>query len=742
MWKDYSLSYIRKNRASSFSVLAAALIAAAFLSLLFSLMYSMWDYERTRIVAEEGDYHARLTGRIDEEKLELIRGWANVESAVVRKQGAEGENTVVDIRLKDPSDIYEEMPKIAALAGIPENQTEYHDQLLSLFLVRSPRDPDGAMMLALFAAVSVFACIALILVIHNAFAVFMNDRVHQFGILSSVGATPGQIRFCLLQEAGLLCALPVLFGNLAGMAAAAGLLEGINLYLKKAAPDRLPSHFVFHPAVFLLSVLCAAVTVWASARIPAGRLSRLTPLEAIRGGGEFSLKRKKHSPILSLLFGVEGELAGNALKAQRKALRAAGLSLILSFLAFTLMESVLSLSRLSTQITYWDRYQNAWDVMITVKNTQIAPFGKTEELSRIRSLSGVRDVLAYQKARAQRLLTDGELSGAFREAGGFRDGTGKRLVSAPLIILDDAAFLSYCGQIGAPERLDGVIVYNEVRDDRDPNFRKRKVLPYLQEDADTAVLYKYGQEEVVTVPVTAYACQTPVLREQFGVEDPHELVHFLPASLWEKIGETLGETETDLTIRVLAEEGASMETQNGQETPGGLETLDGLEEEINGLLEGYETESENRLRARLESDRAYDALMTLFGSFCALLALFGISSVFLNTLSFVRQRRREVARYLSVGMTPCSVGKMFFVEALVLAGRPALITLPLAALIVAWFLKTSYLDAGLFIRHAPVVPVLLFLTAIFAFVGLAYYLGARKLLRCSLTELLRDESAV
>ena len=730
MWKDYSLSYIRKNRASSFSVLAAALIAAAFLSLLFSLMYSMWDYERTRIVAEEGDYHARLTGRIDEEKLELIRGWANVESAVIRKQGAEGENTVVDIRLKDPSDIYEEMPKIAALAGIPESQTEYHDQLLSLFLVRSPRDPDGAMMLALFAAVSVFACIALILVIHNAFAVFMNDRVHQFGILSSVGATPGQIRFCLLQEAGLLCALPVLFGNLAGMAAAAGLLEGINLYLKKAAPDRLPSHFVFHPAVFLLSVLCAAVTVWASARIPAGRLSRLTPLEAIRGGEEFSLKRKKHSPILSLLFGVEGELAGNALKAQRKALRAAGLSLILSFLAFTLMESVLSLSRLSTQITYWDRYQNAWDVMVTVKNTQIAPFGKTEELSRIRSLSGVRDVLAYQKARAQRLLTDGELSDAYREAGGFRDGTGKRLVSALLIILDDEAFLSYCGQIGAPERLDGVIVYNEVRDDRDPNFRKRKVLPYLQEDADTAVLYKYGQEEAVTVPVTAYARQTPVLREQFGVEDPHELVHFLPASLWEKIGETLGEAETDLTIRVLAEEGASMET------------LDSLEEEINGLLEGYETESENRLRARLESDRAYDALMTLFGSFCALLALFGISSVFLNTLSFVRQRRREVARYLSVGMTPCSVGKMFFVEALVLAGRPALITLPLAALIVAWFLKTSYLDAGLFIRHAPVVPVLLFLTAIFAFVGLAYYLGARKLLRCSLTELLRDESAV
>ena len=42
-WKDYSLSYIRKNRASSVSVMAAALISALLLSLLLSLLYSMWE---------------------------------------------------------------------------------------------------------------------------------------------------------------------------------------------------------------------------------------------------------------------------------------------------------------------------------------------------------------------------------------------------------------------------------------------------------------------------------------------------------------------------------------------------------------------------------------------------------------------------------------------------------------------------------------------------------------------------
>lgn len=733
MWnfgKDYSLSYIRKNRASSVSVMAAALISALLLSLLLSLLYSMWDYEKVRITSEEGDFHARLAGEIDEEELALLKSLGNVESVEINEKESDGENTVVDIRLKNTADIYEEMPEIAELIGLHAQNVVYNDQLLSLYLVRNPRDPDGAMILMLFGGVTVLACISLILVIHNAFAVFMNDRVHQFGILSSVGATPAQIRACLLQEAGMLCALPVLMGNLLGMAAAAGLLEAINEYVREAAPDRLESHFVFHPLVFAGSVLCAAMTVLISAWLPARRLSRLTPLEAIRGADDFFLKRKKNSHILTLLFGMEGELAGNALKAQRKALRAAALSLTLSLLAFTLMECVFSLSRLSTRITYWDRYANAWDIMVTVKDTQIASFAESQELSEIRAVSGIQDVLAYQRTEAERFLTDEELSDAFTAAGGFQDTQEGWLISAPLIILDDEAFLSYCRQIGAPERLDGAVIYNEVRDGRDPNFRKRNYLPYLQENQDTTVLRKLGQEDVeVEIPVTAYAHQIPAFREQFGVEDYHELAHFIPASLWEKIGGQLGDTGPDTTIRILTEERNSMKT------------LDSLEKEVDALLEEkYDVESENRIRAGLESDRAYDALMTIFGSFCVLLAIFGISSVFLNTLSFVRQRRREVARYLSVGMTPEGVRKMFFVEAMVLAGRPVLITLPVAILLTGWFLKTNYLDVGLFLQNAPVMPVLTFILAVFFSVGLAYYLGGRKLMRYSLSEMLRDET--
>lgn len=59
-----------------------------------------------------------------------------------------------------------------------------------------------------------------------------------------------------------------------------------------------------------------------------------------------------------------------------------------------------------------------------------------------------------------------------------------------------------------------------------------------------------------------------------------------------------------------------------------------------------------------------------------------IRNVFSNTLGFARQRKREFARYMSVGLTPEGIKKMFCIEAMALIGRPVLLTLPLTGIAV------------------------------------------------------------
>ena len=139
-----------------------------------------------------------------------------------------------------------------------------------------------------------------------------------------------------------------------------------------------------------------------SAWIPARKLSKITPLEAIHNLGDFQFKRRKHSRVLSWMFGIEGELAGNALKARKRQLRISTISLLLSFLGFTIMLCFFTLSQISTRYTYFERYQDVWDVMVTVKNTELAAFDQTNE---VKKLLGVQNSILYQKAEETSQMT-------------------------------------------------------------------------------------------------------------------------------------------------------------------------------------------------------------------------------------------------------------------------------------------------------------------------------------------------
>ena len=736
MWKDYSSSYVKNNRASGISVMVAAFISALLLSLLCGMFYNIWAYEVERLKREEGDWQGRITGEVSEETIEQIRNYANIESALINETLSEGQDTVVDITFRHMRGILTDMPRIAELAGLSPETVSYHYALLNLYLIRDPNDPAPRLIFPLFLAVTIMACFSLIMIIHNSFAVSMNARIHQFGILSSIGAAPGQIRACLLQEAAVLCSLPIVAGNVIGIAISAGLVEGVNRMLADV-PERIPMVWGFHPLILVLSLVITIVTIWISAWIPARKMSRITPISAIRNTGELQLKRKKRSPVLAVLFGMEGALAGNALKAQKKALRTANLSLTVSFLAFTLTMCFFTLTAISQRMTYFARYQDAWDVMITVEGTEVDVF---EDTAALQGIPGIRSAYVYQKAAAKRLLTEEMCSDAFLAMGGLQDASpsyvtaseGGWLVNAPVLVLDDASFLDYCVQVGAPAGLNGCIVINRIRDVNNPNFRDVQYSPYLKETQKAAILSQAGQEDMTAqIPVLLYTRQLPALKEAYAEVDYYELVHVLPVSVWREVKGQMGGAEEDLYVRILAREGA------------GLAEVDEIVRSAQQLLGGkYETVIENRIQDTINNETMIDGMMMIFGGFCVLLAIIGVGNVFSNTLGFVRQRRRELARYLSVGMTPEGIRKMFCVEALVMAGRPALITLPLTVAAVWAMTKASYLEPMIFVREAPIVPVLVFFLAIFAFVALAYYLGGRKVLKCSLMEALRDDTVM
>lgn len=591
-----------------------------------------------------------------------------------------------------------------------------------------------AALAAFYMILLALVCLSLILVIHNSFAVTMVNRVRQFGIFSSIGATPGQIRICLLQEAFMLSLLPVLAGTALGILFSFGTVRAMSNFAENLAGGRRVS-FSLHPAILLGISGVSFLTVLISAWIPARKLYKLAPLEAIRGTGELQLTKKRRSRLLSVVFGIEGELAGCALHAQRRALRTTTVSLVFAFLGFMLMQCFFTISGISTEHTYFEAWQDAWDVMVTVKDTEMEDFEPVETLQQIQ---GAESVAIYQKAEAQSLIPADAVSpelaakGGLEALAGLHRAPGREAYAAEtlLVILDDKSFAEYCRQIGVDTQERGAVVYNRIWNSPESNFRYPEYLPYIKEDTkQIAVCRKAAEREkedtAVEIPVLACTEVPPVLREEYP---DYALVQFIPLSLWRESAWQAGGAQADLQIRLLA---------GNREDPAALRALE--TEVLQVLGKDHMTESENRIQEKMDNDRMIWGYKMILGGLCALFALIGVAGMFSNTLGFLSQRRREFARYMSVGLTPAGIWKILCLEAAALIGRPLLLTGLLTVAASAFMIKVSYLDPMEFLEAAPVWPILAFVLAVLGSAGFAYYLGGRKILQIDPAQALQDD---
>lgn len=201
-----------------------------------------------------------------------------------------------------------------------------------------------------------------------------------------------------------------------------------------------------------------------------------------------------------------------------------------------------------------------------------------------------------------------------------------------------------------------------------------------------------------------------------------------PFPLGNQIGETIGNAEPDTYIRILSEKERT------------LTELSMIETELTNVLgQDISFEAENWIQEKIDNDAMLNGYKLIIGALCVLLAFIGIANVFSNTLGFIRQRKREFARYMSIGMTPESMRKMFWIEALVYSGPPRSDHVADYGCICVGDVTASYLNPMEFLTVAPIVPILLFIVALFGFVALAYYLGGKKILKCDLVEALRSD---
>ena len=244
----------------------------------------------------------------------------------------------------------------------------------------------GGVIMAIVLVSSVF-------VIRNGFAISITERLKQYGMLSSVGATKKQIKKSVYFEGIILGCIGIPLGILSGILAIDILLRIVSYIFNKYIEVFDLVYSISWEAI-LLSVIIAVITIWLSCKSSARKASKVTPIEAIRSADDVKLKAKKVKcpKIITKIFKIGGEIAYKNLKRSKKKYRTTVISIIVSVVTFIAISSFIEFGFKTSESYYTEIGYNIalferTDEINTKENLQ----KKYERFSEVSKLKGIDD---------------------------------------------------------------------------------------------------------------------------------------------------------------------------------------------------------------------------------------------------------------------------------------------------------------------------------------------------------------
>lgn len=698
-----------------------------------------------------------VVGKLDVTTNSMIPGYlayGYLDEASIQPE----DGLTIYMRFKNPGKAYEDIIEIARSVDYkPDEYGEYmvrtNTSLLSKYFV-FPSGQMGQFQLWQFSQPLMLAALALlvvglfVIIISNAFAMSANARLRQLGMLQSIGASPKQIRRSVLMESLILSLIPIPLGVFFGWLLDYGLFAYISSAekLREVADIR----FTFGLPAALPSVVLALLTVWLSAAIPARRISKMSPIEAIRQGGEMKVKKWRRPWLAGKLFGIEGELSYSALRARKKSYRTAVISLTLSFTLLSGFLHMISIVELTNTLFRGELYESEANISLEISDGNVMD-PQTEE--QIRSVPGVKSAMFVSDVSAALWVKEERQSDALAGIGGFSriagsgqyslyEQNGSYRLQTNLVALDDQSFAEYCKRVGVDARVfydndtPHTIVVNQAEDDLHSNRREKVNIPFLKLRLGERLQLEekiYAEDKgsySFTAEVAYVTEEMPPIGDRYS---NFELVQIMPRSVYLGIIEHMEEE------RAMRARHVSVPTV--AESPELIERVTAdLKQVCDKWYGSGDYDLWNMIELKKTGEQSREMLKLIIIGISAFLALIGISNVFSTVSGNLRQRQKEFAVLRSVGISPRGTGRMLLLEAILFGLIPILFSIPVTVMIIWSLLGINMIYFYEYLPHMPVTAIAVFAVLIVLSVILAYLSGGRKLRQGSIVEILKDET--
>ena len=211
---------------------------------------------------------------------------------------------------------------------------------INSYLIALETDPISNSGIGNLGYVVIVVCIIIVFTsvfcIKNSFDISITEKIKQYGMLRSIGATKKQIKSNVFYEATILGLIGIPLGLLLGFIASYILIIVCNILLKDSLTGGLNMVLSYSVISYIVAILLGIITIYLSALKSARKASKISPIDSIRNSANLKLKSKKlKTPkLINKIFGVGGEISYKNIKRNKKSYRTTIISLTISVLVF------------------------------------------------------------------------------------------------------------------------------------------------------------------------------------------------------------------------------------------------------------------------------------------------------------------------------------------------------------------------------------------------------------------------
>lgn len=757
-----NLRYLRQNRARTIATIIGIALSVALITAIIGIATSGLYSMRKDAVDTYGDYHVMYRD-VPGDKVAILENakYMTVQYYSDHVECAEHEScygntlTTADYipftdkgRIKRDADHYYNV----FLYYNPTQKFLLADDLVKKELAKAGyyargdfntivAETDGALKETpriMFASIAIFVIgtIAIVsaFVIRNSFNISITERVRQFGMLSSIGARPKQIRNIVCQEALLVGLIAVPLGIALGSAVTAVIMQVIN----HLVGDILEIQMLFYipPLAFLAIIFTGLVIILLSGISPAIVAGRISPIEALRSNKDVKIKARKvrTSKLTRKLFGIGGAMAAKNLKRSRGKYATTVIAIVLSVSVFVGVSSFIGYSQKVMDLVLGDDYTGA-NFSYVSDNVEryediIARF-QPKEYMYYYMLTTYYDGDPDKDNTPWVFVLSADEFGRYAKRSGVRFGD-----------YDNIAI--YKNTYTAIER--GVTVYRTLDNYKAGDLAEVQFSRYVQSDELTVTTCSGFYDD------TGEYYEEPC--EFYDIEEETSDMYSV------KIATTAAENPFGLSKNFGYKNGIIYISENHPmfaeikkfANLGTLEIGDnGLGNRITDYIESDEFTTkfadDDAMSYAIDSEGAMNLLRGLLTlsevmtyGFIIVVALIGVTNIF-NTISTnVALRAKEFAVLKSIGMTKREFNRMIRLESLMYTTRALLIGLPLGLVI-------SFLVSRLFIAidldYGWIIPwpaIIISIVSVGLLIAAIMRYSIRKINKQNIIETIREES--